>query len=45
MKHNRPLVILTPEQIARAKAANGSRKRITHALVCGPHGKMFGTER
>ena len=45
MKHNLTLVILTPEQIARAKEANGSRKRITHALVCGPYGRMFGTER
>ena len=45
MKHNLTLVILTPEQIARAKEANGSRKRITHALVCGPYGQMFGTER
>jgi len=45
MKHNLTLVVLTPEQIARAKAANGNRKRITHALVCGPYGQMFGTER
>ena len=45
MKHNLTLVILTPEQIARAREANGSRKRITHALVCGPYGQMFGTER
>ena len=45
MKHNLTLVILTPEQIARAKEANGSRKGITHALVCGPYGQMFGTER
>ena len=45
MKHNLTLVILAPEQIARARAANGSRKRITHALVCGPYGQMFGTER
>ncbi len=45
MKHNLTLVILTPEQIARAKEANGSRRRITHALVCGPYGQMFGTER
>lgn len=45
MKHNLTLVILTPEQIAHAREANGSRKRITHALVCGPHGQMFGTER
>ena len=45
MKHNLTLVILTPAQIARAREANGSRKRITHALVCGPYGQMFGTER
>ena len=44
MKHNLTLVILTPEQIARAREANGSRKRITHALLCGPYGQMFGTE-
>ena len=45
MKHNLTLVILTAEQIARAKEANGRRKRITHALVCGPYGQMFGTEK
>ena len=45
MKHDLTLVILTPEQIARAREANGRRKRITHALVCGPYGQMFGTER
>ena len=38
------LVTLTDEQIARAKEANGKRKRITHALLCGPFGQMFGTE-
>ena len=45
MKHNLTLVILTREQIARAREANGRRKRITHALVCGPYGQMFGTEQ
>ena len=45
MKHNLTLVILTPEQIARAREANGWRKRITHALVCGPYRQTFGTER
>lgn len=45
MKHNLTLVILPPEQIARDKEANGRRKRITLALVCGPRGKMFGMER
>ena len=29
------LVTLNPEQIAKAKEANGKRKRITHALLCG----------
>ena len=29
----------------RAKEANGKRKRITHALICGPYGQMFGTEK
>ena len=43
MKHNLTLVILAPEKIARAKEANGSRKRVTHALVCGPYGRMFET--
>ena len=38
------LITLNLEQIRRAKEANGSRKRITHALVCGQHGQMFGTE-
>ena len=45
MKYNLTLVVLTPEQIARAREANGGAKRITHALVCGAGGQMFGTER
>lgn len=45
MKHNLTQVVLTPEQVARAREASGSRKRITHALVCGPYGQIFGTER
>ena len=45
MQYNLTLVDLTPEQIQKAKEANGSRKRITHALICGPYGQMFGTER
>lgn len=43
-KHSLTLVILTPTQIERAKEANGQRKRITHAVLCGPHGQMFGTQ-
>ncbi|WP_423915745.1 hypothetical protein [Candidatus Poriferisodalis sp.] len=39
------LVTLTPDQIDRAKEANGRRKQITHALICGDYGQMFGTER
>ena len=45
MKHNLTLVVLTREQIAQAREANGRRKGITHALVCGPYGQMFETER
>lgn len=45
MKHNLTLVTLSDEQVAKAKVANGPRKRITHALICGPLGQMFGTEK
>ena len=45
MKHNLTLVTLAPDQILRAKEANGERKRITHALICGPYGQLFGTEK
>ena len=44
MKHDLILVALSREQIERAKEVNGKRKRITHALLCGPYGQMFGTE-
>ena len=44
MKHNLTLVTLTPDQIVKAKEVNGARKKITHALVCGPYGQIFGTE-
>jgi hypothetical protein len=39
------LVKLSNEQIALAKQANGQRQRITHALLCGTYGQMFGTEK
>ena len=45
MKHDLTLVTLTPEQVSRAKEINGKRKRITHALVCGAYGQLFGTEQ
>ena len=45
MNYNLTLVTLTPGQIAMAKDANGVRKTITHALICGPHGQIFGTEK
>ncbi|MXZ27340.1 MAG: hypothetical protein F4222_07870 [Gammaproteobacteria bacterium] len=47
MNKRQPLVLvkLDPQQIARAKEANGKRKRITHALICGQYGQIFGTEK
>ena len=45
MKYSIVLVALNQEQIAKAKEVNGKRKRITHALICGPYGQIFGTER
>lgn len=39
------LVKLNDEQITLAKKANGERKRITHAVVCGNYGQLFGTEK
>ena len=45
MKCNLILVTLSPDQILRAKEINGKRKRITHALLCGPYGQLFGTEK
>ena len=39
------LVELDADQIRRARRVNGERKRITHALLCGPHGQIFGTEK
>ena len=38
------LVRLSDHQIRLAKEVHGMRRRITHALLCGPHGKLFGTE-
>lgn len=45
MKHDLTLVQLNAEQISLAKEANGLRKEITHGLICGPHGQIFGTEK
>ncbi|WP_211828654.1 hypothetical protein [Kistimonas asteriae] len=45
MKHKLVLVTLNDKQIELAKAANGVKKIITHALICGPHGQLFGTEK
>ncbi|AQT62337.1 hypothetical protein [Cellvibrio sp. PSBB023] len=44
MKYNLTLVTLNESQIEKAKEINGRRKTITHALICGPHGQIFGTE-
>lgn len=45
MENDLVFVALDAEQIAKAKAENGQRKRITHALVVGSYGVMFGTEK
>src|SRR5690554_5379181 len=39
------LVKLNADQVALAKKENGERKKITHAVVCGDYGQMFGTEK
>ena len=44
MKHSLILVSLSKSQIEKAKKVNGPRKQITHALLCGPYGQLFGTE-
>ncbi|EHH0685017.1 hypothetical protein J7I07_004368 [Vibrio vulnificus] len=43
--NNLLLVTLSDEQIDNAKAVNGARKRITHVLLCGEYGQIFGTEK
>lgn len=45
MEDDLVLVALDAEQIAKAKDKNGRRKQITHALVVGTYGVMFGTEK
>lgn len=45
MKHKLVLVFLNQKQIERAKKVNGSRKQLTHALICGPFGQLYGTEK
>jgi len=39
------LTSLNEEQIKCAKNINGARKKITHALLCGVSGQIFGTEK
>lgn len=43
-RHDLVLVSLNRKQIERAKRVNGQRRDITHALLCGPYGQIFGTE-
>ena len=45
MKSNLVLVTLNEDQVDKAKNVNGKRKQISHALICGPHGQIFGTEK
>ncbi|MCE2029296.1 hypothetical protein [Sessilibacter corallicola] len=46
MDNKQPVILvkLNEDQIKRAKEANGPRLRITHALLCGKYGQIFGTE-
>jgi hypothetical protein len=44
MKHSLLFVKLTVDQIELAKKVNGMGKKISYALLCGPHGQLFGTE-
>jgi len=45
MKHDITLVTLSQDQAAKAKEVNGKHKHVTHALICGPCGQLFGTEK
>ena len=45
MKGKLVLLTLNKEQIEKAKEVNGARKQITHALLCGSSGQLFGTEK
>ena len=45
IKQDLVLVLLSDQQIEAAKEKNGQKKRITHALICGSYGKIFGTEK
>jgi len=45
MENTLILVALNEEQISQAKVVNGQRKKITHALLCGSYGQIFGTEK
>lgn len=45
MSESLTFVRLSAAQIAKAKAANGPKRKITHALICGNYGQLFGTEK
>ena len=36
---------MSDEQITLAKEANGKRKRMTHVLIAGDYGQIYGTEK
>ena len=38
------MATLTNEQIVKAKRYNGKGRRMTHVIICGEYGKVFGTE-
>ena len=37
------MAALDDEQVAKAKQANGKNRRITHVVICGDYGRVFGT--
>ena len=45
MSHYLVLVRLSADQIDKAKAANGFKRKITHAVICESYGQLFGTEK
>lgn len=45
MKDKVKLIRLSSDQISQAKKANGESLQITHAVVCGEYGQLFGTEK
>ena len=43
-RHDLVVVKLNKNQIGKAKKAHAKHEKITHVLLCGPYGQLFGTE-